>query len=203
MARQKITLTSVASLTQGATIWDTDVAGFGARRQRRETVYILKYRFHGRQRYYTIGRHGSPWPPTTARSEARRLLGLTESHENPRDPAAERDAFGAQPTFSDFAKMYLEDYAPLHKKPRAVEEDARNLRLHILPVIGDLKMSEITRGHASKIQLDLRGFKVKGNRCLGTLSAMMTIAESGACGPHIAILAAVSTAPRSTRGSAS
>ncbi len=184
MARQKITLTSVANLESGATIWDTDVAGFGARRQCQNTVYILKYRFHGRQRYFTIGRHGSPWTPATARSEARRLLGLTESNENPRDPSAERDAFGTQPTFAEFAKMYLEDYAPLHKKPRAVQEDARNLRLHILPVIGPLKMSEITRGHASKIQLDLRGFKVKGNRCLGTLSAMMTVAEKWGLRAH-------------------
>ena len=39
-------------------------------------AYVLHYRTEeGRQRWYTIGRHGSPWTPETARAEAQRLLG--------------------------------------------------------------------------------------------------------------------------------
>ena len=36
---------------------------------------MAKYRFGGRQRWFTIGRHGSPWTPDSARKEALRVLG--------------------------------------------------------------------------------------------------------------------------------
>jgi len=78
MALGKITKTVVEKLQPGDLVWDADhrevVKGFGARRQRRDVFYLLRYRINGRQRFITIGRHGSPWTPDTARSEAKRLL---------------------------------------------------------------------------------------------------------------------------------
>ena len=61
----------------GQTHWDSSLPGFGARRQNSEAVvYVLFYRTReGRQRWLTIGRHGAPWTPDTAREEAKRLLG--------------------------------------------------------------------------------------------------------------------------------
>jgi hypothetical protein len=66
-----LTLKSVASLRQGAILWDKGkggVPGFGARRQKGDTVaYVLKYRTAAsRQRWHTIGRHGAPWTPDMA-----------------------------------------------------------------------------------------------------------------------------------------
>src|SRR5882724_1588890 len=57
-------------------IWDVDIRGFGVRcRGLGGKYYFLKYRLsNGRQRWATIGRHGSPWTVETARKEARRLL---------------------------------------------------------------------------------------------------------------------------------
>src|SRR5215469_614279 len=69
-----ISIRSVDALAPGSTIWDTTVRGFGVRRQRRDAVYILKHRVDGKQRFVTIGRHGSPWTPETARKEALRIL---------------------------------------------------------------------------------------------------------------------------------
>jgi hypothetical protein len=61
------------------------------RRQQSQAVsYVLFYRNkEGRQRWFTIGRHGAPWTPETAREEARRLLGEV-AHKA--DPAAEKHA---------------------------------------------------------------------------------------------------------------
>src|SRR5215471_5344594 len=75
--RKRIGLPEVRALGPGAEIWDAAVPGFGARRQKGETVaYVLMYRTReGRQRRVTIGRHGAPWTPDSAREEARRLLG--------------------------------------------------------------------------------------------------------------------------------
>ena len=37
--------------------------------------YVLQYRFAGRSRRITIGQHGAPWTPYTARREALKLRG--------------------------------------------------------------------------------------------------------------------------------
>jgi hypothetical protein len=71
--RSRIGLRQVRSLRPGETIWDQSLVGFGARRQNSDAVaYVLFYRTkEGRQRWFTIGRHGAPWTPETAREEAR------------------------------------------------------------------------------------------------------------------------------------
>src|SRR6478672_8627350 len=75
--RKRIGLREVRALGPGAELWDSAVSGFGARRQVGTAVsYVLMYRTReGRQRRFTIGRHGAPWTPDAAREEARRLLG--------------------------------------------------------------------------------------------------------------------------------
>src|SRR5271156_4933986 len=85
MVGRKIGLREVRARELDQTVWDTTVAGFGARRQRGEIVsYVLIYRTQeGRQRWHTIGRHGSPWTPETARAEAQRLLGVVVGGADP------------------------------------------------------------------------------------------------------------------------
>jgi integrase len=177
VASKLITIEAVAALVVGESVWDTDVRGFGVRRQRRDAVYVVKYRFNGQQRFYTIGKHGAPWTPKTARKEAMRLLGKVASHENPIDPAADRDADKAQPTFADFATRYLDEYAVAQKKPRTVEEDRRNLRLHLIPCLGKKKVGDIVQADAARFHRDSRAHPVNANRCLATLSHMLSVAE--------------------------
>src|SRR5467141_3079049 len=73
--RSRIGLRQVRSLKPGETIWDQSLTGFGARRQKSDAVaYVLFYRTkEGRQRWFTIGKHGAPWTPEMARDEALRL----------------------------------------------------------------------------------------------------------------------------------
>src|SRR3712207_4815345 len=80
---RKITKAVVDALQPGAIAWDADVKGFGVRCQRRDRVYLVKYRAHGRQRWYTIGKHGSPWTAELARREAKRILGLRKARTRP------------------------------------------------------------------------------------------------------------------------
>src|SRR6476619_6579456 len=85
MGTRKIGLRDVRALTPGQVIWDSGVVGFGARRQKTDAVsYVLIYRTQeGRQRWHTIGRHGAPWTPDTARAEAQRLLGSVVTGGDP------------------------------------------------------------------------------------------------------------------------
>ena len=89
----KITKRAVDQLSAGdrdkVLWWDAEIKGFGVRcRSSGAKHYLLKMRVGGRQRWLTIGRHGSPWTPDQARGEALRLLGLKSGGK---DPASERD----------------------------------------------------------------------------------------------------------------
>jgi hypothetical protein len=88
--------------------WDADVKGFGVRcRGSGAKFYVLKMRVGGRQRWITIGRHGSPWIPETARREALRLLGLRAVGK---DPAAERDRQKGALTIAELAERFLAEH---------------------------------------------------------------------------------------------
>ena len=72
--RAKITKRAVDALDDGI-LWDPELRGFGVRARGTGKYYMLKFRSGGKQRWHTIGRHGSPWTPEQARREARRILG--------------------------------------------------------------------------------------------------------------------------------
>ena len=99
MAVRRVTKAVVDRLPISGVVWDADVRGFGVRRQQRDASYVLKVRVGTRQRFLTIGRHGAPWTPETARKEARRLLGEVAAG---RDPA---DARAARKRCSDFQRV--------------------------------------------------------------------------------------------------
>ena len=78
----KVTKATVEKLPLNAVLWDTALVGFGVRRQCRHPFYLVRYRLNGRQRFHTIGRNGA-WTPDTARTEAKRLLGLVATRVDP------------------------------------------------------------------------------------------------------------------------
>lgn len=72
----RITKRVVDDLAPGEDVWDSEIKGFGVRCQVRDKSYVLKTTVKGRPKWITIGRHGSPWTPDNARTEALKLLGL-------------------------------------------------------------------------------------------------------------------------------
>ena len=75
-------------------LWDDTVKGFGlVITSNGARTYVVQYRIGGRDaktRRYTIGRHGSPWTPHTARERALDILQLVRTGVDPID--SERDA---------------------------------------------------------------------------------------------------------------
>src|SRR5688572_2346157 len=76
MATGKIGKRSVDALQANGEkqfLWDDELRGFGLQvTPAGAKSYIYQYRLGGREapkKRYTIGRHGSPWTPTTARTE--------------------------------------------------------------------------------------------------------------------------------------
>jgi integrase len=179
MSVDRITQKLASSLLPGQTVWDESVKGFGIRKQRKAAVYVFKYRHQGRQRFITIGRHGSPWTPEMARDAAKRhMLGLLEG----RSPGKERDSL--IPSFALFAKQYMAGYSADHKKPRSLAEDRRNLDRHILPSIGSLQLDEIGRRDIASFHAAQHATPVNANRCLSLISHIFTIAEKWDLRPY-------------------
>ncbi len=155
--RQRIGVRAVEGLQPNSTLWDSTVAGFGARRQSGEAVaYIVFFRTaEGRQRKVTIGRHGAPWTPETARDEARRILGEVAKGA---DPAAAKRERRAAPTVNDLCSLYMKEAEAgrlltrrgAAKKPATVETDRSRIDCHIRPLLGSAKVAAVTARDVEK-----------------------------------------------------
>ncbi len=176
MAKSNLSKRRVDAAKPGETIWDGEIPGFGLRVSKGGAKsYVLKYRRGRLQRWYTIGRHGAPWTPHNARQEARRLLGAIANGD---DPANEKQDVKQAETLTEFASRYLETHAKVHKKASSATEDERNLRNHILPVLGNHRMRDITRQEISRFHHAMRDRPYAANRCLALLSHMFKKAEA-------------------------
>jgi Arm DNA-binding domain len=127
----KITKTTVDKLQKGETVWDTEVKGFAVRYQTRDKVYYLKTNVNGRQRWISIGQHGSPWTVETARDKARSLLGQKADGASIAEMRKEK---GNLPTVAELAERYLAEHAKPFKKAQSYENDEAKLVNHVLCV---------------------------------------------------------------------
>ena len=117
--------------------------------------YVYQYRVGGRgakTKRWTIGSHGSPWTPTTARTEAERLAMLVGQGIDPVDAEKQRQrqaaTLGFQSYVDTFADGYLKtewgDSWPLAK---------RRLEMYAVPALKDRPLPAI-RGHEITAILD-------------------------------------------------
>lgn len=179
---QKITKRVVDGLEAGACVWDSEVKGFGIRvRASGARYYGLKTRIEGRQRWVTIGRHGSPWTAEAARSEALRLLGQKAAGH---DPAAERDRHKGVSTIKELGNRFLAEYVVHACKPRTQEEYERAVRQSIEPSLGQQKVTDVTRADINRFHHKLRDKPYAANRALAVLSKMMSLAEEWGLRPE-------------------
>jgi integrase len=182
--RGKVTKRSVDTLKLTAdaaevTLWDSELKGFGVRLQRGGAKsYVLHYRVGtGRGaplRKLTIGRHGSPWTPETARHEARRQLGRVE---NGADPVAEKIARKEAPTMAELTKRFLAEHAEAKRKVSTADEYRRLLDKVIVPALGDRKVADVARADITKLHHANRAAPYQANRLLAILSKMFNLAE--------------------------
>lgn len=157
-------------------VWDTDVKGFGVRcRRSGAKFYVLKTRIGGRQRWLTIGQHGSPWTPDGARREALRLLGLKAGGG---DPATVRDRQKVAITIAELADRFLREHVAQHCKPRTAEEYHRAVERYIKPRLGRHRITDLSRADVAQFHHQHRAHPCQANRSLAVLSKMMNLAEA-------------------------
>jgi integrase len=167
--RKKIGVAIVSALPPDTIVWDTDVKGFCARRQRSETVsYLIKTRVEGRIRWFTIGRHGQPWTPDAARKRAMAIL------VNP--AIAEKEHRDQPLTFNEVADMFLEDHSP-RLKPKSVVDYRCSIDTHLRPAFGSIAITKIAHSQVSMAHARWKTKPRAANLALAVMSKMMTWCE--------------------------
>ena len=131
-------------------LWDATAKGFGlAVNVDGSKTYILKYAFEGHQRWLTIGKHGSPWTPETARAEALRVLAHARSGTDPEQAARERKAAGT--TVAELCDLYVTAARAGQiltkfdrpKKSSTLDTDEGRIRRHIKPLLGTKRVRDL------------------------------------------------------------
>ena len=101
-----------------------------------------------------------------------------------RTPAAERDAGRKAITVKELAERFDREHIAIRVKASTAKEYRRNLRRFILPALGQLTVTGITRADVAKFHHDLRHIPYQANRCLEVVSKMFSLAEMWGLRPN-------------------
>jgi integrase len=162
------------------------VAGFGVRiTSAGARAFILNYRAAGVERRLTIGAHPT-WTVDGARARAREL---SQAIDTGRDPLAEKIAAREAPTMRQLARRAVADH--FAKKRPSTRYDVYGDRVDeagdptggqmakwIIPALGNLKVAAVRAAdiEALHAKMTKAGSPIRANRCVATLSKMMSLA---------------------------
>jgi len=180
ISHARISKSLVDKLEPGDIIRDTEVTGFGVRRQTGAPVYFLQKRVKGVRRWIKIGTHGSGWTPDKARKRAQTVLGEIADGE---DPVAAKHLDRDRSRVTDAAELFLAHHGP-KLKPRTREEYERLFKLHILPAFGQRRVDEINRTDIARFHAERSATKAGANFALACLSKFMNWAEEHGLRPE-------------------
>ena len=160
--------------------WDRELSGFGVRvYPTGSRMYIVQTRAKGKSRRITVGRHGLV-SADQARKEAARLIATVKSGGNPvpfdQDNGVSPEDAG--PMLSEVAERFMREHASVRCRPATVVKYRSLLDLHILPMLGNLRMGEIGRERVAALQYSLHDRPTTANMAVTLLSYLYTVADN-------------------------
>lgn len=135
--------------------------------------FVVQYRAGRRPRRMSLG----PSTVLTCDQARTRAITIIAGVKNGEDPAADRAAKRNAATVSDLAERFDKEHIAVRLKASTAKEYRGNLKRFILPALGRLAVTEITRADVAKFHHDLRHIPYQANRCLEVVSKMFVLAE--------------------------
>lgn len=160
------------------TLMDAQLKGFCVRVSAAGTkVYGYRYRVgggrSGRGRWLSIGSHGTITP-----DQARNIAqGWASEVAAGGDPASDRDAKRIAPTVSELLDRYLSDHVDRKNKASTAKNARNQVSRYIRPMLGNLKVADVTRADISKFHSSLASTPYAANRALALLSKAFGLSE--------------------------
>lgn len=137
-------------------------------------IFMVQYRTNsGERRKPAIGRFGE-----LTVEQARRIAQdwLAEVRRG-KDPSAAKTASRNAPAVKDLCKRFIDDYSRSMNKLSTVETNQQNIDNHIVPILGSMKVHDVTRADVSKLMKRLENTPIGANRVLSCLRKMFNMAE--------------------------
>lgn len=158
-------------------IWDSDVAGFGVRvGLSGSKTFVIRYRAEGGgreapRRYVTVGRFGA-LTVEQGRKKAKELLAEAIVGN---DPAAERKAKRLEMKMSALVDLYEAEGCYVQRgkrlgqpmKAKTKQFTIGRLRHHVVPLLGQMKVTEVKVGHIERFFADVTNGKSAKNEKIG------------------------------------
>ena len=166
---------SLASMATVGTFWDRDLPGFGVRVYRSGRIaYVVQARGPDGSKRATLGRHGE-LPPEQARKLAAAAIRRIKAG---REPIEGSSCPAPTPTVADLAERCVRTYVKVRCRPLTLAGYERQLRNHILPVLGDVAVRSVGQEDIEALHYSLRDRPAAANATLWALSKMFTLAEA-------------------------
>ena len=161
--------------TKTQKIWDDQVKGLGVRcTPGGAKSYILFYRSGDRKHLATLGRT-SELSLKAARERAAQELTAVRIGEP--DLLERRQQGREAPTVAEGVARYFDEYVPVRLANGTLSRNTlRHYRnqadLHVLPALGGMKITDVTRGDVDRMASKLRNHPVQRNRTLAFVSQL-------------------------------
>ena len=162
-------------------LWDQQVKGLGAKVfPGGEKSFVLSYRVNGKKRLATLARCSEL---TLKGARERAGAELVRIRDGEVDPLARRQAMKDAPTMVDLWEKFESEFVPDRidagrMARRTFMEYRKQFYRHIAPVLGDMRVSAMTRAEVERMARHLRHIPQQRNRVLALLSRLMTLAET-------------------------
>lgn len=155
-------------------VWDDGLPGFGVRVfPSGRKKFVLQYRSERTSRRMTLGQFGA-----ISVDQARKLaLNALTKISDGGDPLAERTERRDALIVKELAARFEEEHIAVHLKATTAKEYRRNLKLFILPAIGNMRITDVTRADVAKFHHDYRHKPYQANRNIEIISKMFNLAE--------------------------
>lgn len=178
MPKLKLTKTVVDAARPERTPYelrDTSIPGFllkvtPAGRKIFMVAYIAN---NGQRRKPAIGRFGEI-SVEQARAIAQDWLADVRKGN---DPSAEKSAARQAPTVKELFERFIADYSEARNKPSTVESNRGYGKLYIVPLLGQMKVPDVTRADISNLMKKMSGRPTNANRVLSAVRKMFNMAE--------------------------